>query len=261
MTETGGVRLDREGPVPVLVVDRPEAANALDLAVLDLIETALADLEADATCRCVVVTGGGDRAFSAGGDIAEMRDLPASAGPAFVARGQEVLGRLASSRLVSIAALNGHALGGGAELALACDLRVGAEEATFGFPEVGVGLIPGWGGTQRALRLAGPSAAKLAVLTGRRLPMVEAHRLGLVDMVVERAKVLATALELAAEIAARSPSAVLASKRAIEGGAGLPLQDGLALEATAWLENFDTEDRVEGLTAFLERRAPRWSGR
>jgi len=188
-----------------------------------------------------------------------MRDLPSSHGPAFVARGQEVLERLASSRLVSIAALNGHALGGGAELALACDLRVGAEEATFGFPEVGVGLIPGWGGTQRAVRLVGPSRAKLVILTGRRLAMAEAHRLGLVDVLAERIQVLATAVELAAEIAAKSPAAVMASKRAIDDGAGLPLRDGLAVEAAAWQENFATSDRVEGLTAFLERRAPRWS--
>ena len=259
MTQIGGIRLDRARPVPVIMVDRPETANALSLVALDGIERALDELEADATCRCVVVTGGGERAFSAGGDIAQMRDLPSSHGPAFVARGQEVLERLASSRLVSIAALNGHALGGGAELALACDLRVGAEEATFGFPEVGVGLIPGWGGTQRAVRLVGPSRAKLVILTGRRLAMAEAHRLGLVDVLAERIQVLATAVELAAEIAAKSPAAVMASKRAIDDGAGLPLRDGLAVEAAAWQENFATSDRVEGLTAFLERRAPRWS--
>ena len=260
MTEESGVRLRREGQVPVVVIDRPDAANALSLAVLDGIEAALAELESEPACRCVVVSGGGVRVFSAGGDIAQMRDLPKADGPAFVARGQEVLQRLASSRLISIAALNGHALGGGAELALACDLRVGAEEATFGFPEVGVGLIPGWGGTQRALRLAGPAGAKLAILTGRRLPMTEAFRLRLVDVVVPREQVLAAAIALASEIAALSPSAVVASKRSIDAGADLSLKEGLAAEAAAWLENFATEDRVEGLTAFLERRPPRWTG-
>lgn len=261
MMERPSVRVERDGQVPVVLVDRPEAANALSLEVLDGIEAAFAALEADSTCRCVVVSGAGTRVFSAGGDIAQMRDLPKAEGPAFVARGQAVLERLASSRLVSIAALNGHALGGGAELALACDLRVGAEGATFGFPETGVGLIPGWGGTQRAVRLVGPSRAKLAILTGRRLPMAEAFRLGLVDVLVPREQVLTAAIELAAEIAAMSPSAVHASKRAIDGGAGLPLRDGLVVEAAAWQKNFATDDRVEGLTAFLERRPPRWSGR
>ncbi|MDQ6692453.1 MAG: enoyl-CoA hydratase-related protein [Candidatus Dormibacteraeota bacterium] len=254
------MRLELDKQAAMIVIDRPDAANALNLDVLDGVESALDELESNPACRCVVVIGAGSRIFSAGGDIPQMRDLPTASGPAFVARGQEVLNRLASSRLVSIAALNGHALGGGAELALACDLRVGAEEATFGFPEVGVGLIPGWGGTQRALRLVGPSRAKLVVLSGRRLPMPEAFRLGLVDIVVKRDQVAPVALELAVEIAAQSPSALVASKQAIDGGADLTLRDGLALEAAAWQANFATQDRVEGLTAFLERRPPRWSG-
>ena len=254
------VRVERDGPVPLLVIDRQEAANALSLEVLDGLEAALDQLEGDRRTRCFVVTGAGERVFSAGGDIAQMRDLSVAEGPAFVGRGQAVLDRLAQCRLVSIAALNGHALGGGAELALACDLRVAAEEATFGFPEVGVGLIPGWGGTQRAVRLLGPARAKLVILTGRRLPAAEALRLGLVDVVVPRRDLLVSALELAAEISRQSPPAVVASKRAIDRGADLPIADGLAVEAAEWLENLATPERVEGLTAFLDRRPPRWGG-
>jgi enoyl-CoA hydratase len=253
------VRVERHRDVAILVIDRVASANALNLEVLDRLETALDELENERGTRCVVVTGAGDKVFSAGGDIAQMRDLSVNEGPGFVTRGQTVLCRFAKSRLVSIAALNGHALGGGAELALACDLRIAAEEATFGFPEVGVGLIPGWGGTQRALRLIGPARAKLFILTGRRLGAAEALRLGLVDAVVPRGSVVTTALELGAEICRQSPTAVVTSKRAIDRGAGLTLADGLAVEAAEWLDNFAGPDRVEGLTAFLERRPPRWS--
>jgi enoyl-CoA hydratase/carnithine racemase len=252
------IKLQLDGPVPILVIDRPDAANSLDLAALDELESLLSELEHDRLVRTVLITGSGDRVFSAGGDIGQMRDLAVSDGPEFVTRGQQVLSRLAASRLISIAAIRGHALGGGAELALACDLRVMGRDATFGFPEVGVGLIPGWGGTQRALRIAGPAHAKLAILTGRRLSAADAQTLGLVDVVVPGIDVLSAATALAVEIASRSPRAVLASKRAIDGGLGLPIAQGLQVEADAWLENFATSDRVEGLTAFLERRPPRW---
>jgi enoyl-CoA hydratase len=254
------IRLDRSGAVPRLVIDRPETANSIDLATLDALETGLDALEADRSVRCVIVTGGLPNIFSAGGDIGQMRSLGVEEGRAFVQRGQSVLRRLSESRIVSIAAINGHALGGGAELALACDLRVAAEEATIGFPEVAVGLIPGWGGTQRAVRLLGPSRAKLIVLTARRLGARAALELGLVDVVVPRDQVLAEADRLASEILDNSPAAVEASKLSITRGADLPMNAALEQEADAWLDNFRTRDRTEGLTAFLEKRSPRWSG-
>jgi enoyl-CoA hydratase len=252
------VRLERAGGVPRLVIDRPESANAIDLATLDSLEAALDALEADLSVRCLIVTGGMPKIFSAGGDIGQMRSLGVAEGRAFVLRGQYVMRRLSESRIVSIAAINGHALGGGAELALACDLRVAADEATIGFPEVAVGLIPGWGGTQRAVRLLGPSRAKLIILTGRRLRADAARELGLVDIVVPGDEVLAEADRLASEIIANSPSAVEASKLAITQGADLRMDHALRVEAGAWLANFGKNDRTEGLTAFLEKRNPRW---
>jgi enoyl-CoA hydratase/carnithine racemase len=260
MTGSGGrtVRIEINDVVATIVLDRPEAANAIDLHMLGEIGRSLDTLEANPSIRCLIVTGAG-KVFSAGGDIEQMRQLTAEQGEAFVAEGQTVLERLASSRMVVIAALNGHALGGGLELALACDIRIADMRATIGFPEVGLGLIPGWGGTQRAAHLLGHSRASLLVLTGDRLAARDAERLGLVDQVVEDGTVREAAGKLADRIGSNSPVAVAASKRALMAAQRSSYAEGFQQERQVWRDAFATHDRVEGLTAFLEKRRPNWT--
>jgi enoyl-CoA hydratase len=243
--------------VALLTIDRPATLNAIDAEVLADIEGAVTTLEASTSVRVVVLTGQG-RAFVAGGDIAHMASLAPAEGERWVTWGQAVLGRLERLPQVSIAAINGYALGGGLELALACDLRIAAETAQLGLPEVRVGLIPGWGGTQRLLRLVGPSRARELILTGRAVTAEEALRLGVVSRVVAGDRLLAACHELAREICGASPTAVRAAKRALVEGADLPMNAALGEEAAAWLANFVTWNRTEGLTAFVERRPPVW---
>jgi enoyl-CoA hydratase len=252
--------LDWAPAAALLTFNRPEALNAVDAAVLDDLERALARLEAEDDARVVVLTGAG-RAFVGGGDIAHMAALAPDEGERFVHRGQALLRRLERLPKVTVAAINGFALGGGLEIALACDLRVAAEGAELGLPEVTVGLIPGWGGTQRLVRLVGRGVAKDVIFTGRRLSAEEARALGLVNRVVPAAALLDACRELAARLARASFVAIRQAKKAIDEGAELGLDQGLVLEAEAWLVNFCTGDRVEGLRAFLEERRPAYRGR
>jgi enoyl-CoA hydratase/carnithine racemase len=254
---TASVVAVREGRVGIIRLDRPETSNAIDLEVLGELEVAIAGFESDSEARAVVVTGSG-RSFSAGGDLTVMRDLDLVHGRQFIERGHQVMNQIAGSRLVSIAAVNGYALGGGAELAVACDIRIAAESALLGFPEVSIGLYPAWGGTQRASRLIGPGRAKLLMLSGERISAAEAERIGLVDRVVPNAELFATSVELARRIAANSPTAVRQTKMAIATGLDLPLSAALRLEIEGWMVNLATRDRVEGLNAVLERRKPDW---
>ncbi|HZU18766.1 MAG TPA: enoyl-CoA hydratase/isomerase family protein [Candidatus Dormibacteraeota bacterium] len=251
-------RLERRDRVAILAIDRPEAANAIDQAVLAELEEALRRLETEPRLRAILFTGAGG-VFSAGGDIRTMRDMTVEEGRRFVEDGHRVLDAIAASHLVSVAAIDGAALGGGAELALACDLRIASERAVLGFPEVQLGLYPGWGGTQRAVRVLGPSRAKLLMLTGERVDARQAFDLGLVDRVVPADRLLPACLELAERVAVNSPTAVRQTKMAIVHGSEQALATALRLEIEGWMVNFATPDRVEGLTAFLERRAPRWS--
>jgi enoyl-CoA hydratase len=254
------VRLERHGEVAVLAIDRRPAANAIDEAVLRDLEDAFIATEEDGGVRAVVVTGAGDGPFSAGGDVRAMRDMTVAEGRRFVELGHRVMNRIAGSDVVSVAAVGGAALGGGAELALACDIRVAADTAVLGYPEVRLGLYPAWGGTQRAARALGPSRTMLLMLTGDRVPAAEALRLGLVDRVVQAPDVMTEALAIATRIARNSPSAVRQAKMAITHGAEQSLTPALRLEIEGWMVNFAHPDRVEGLTAFLERREPRWAG-
>jgi enoyl-CoA hydratase len=253
------VRVEVEPPFADLVLDRADALNAIDERVLGELEDAFERLEADESVRVVVITGAG-KAFVAGGDIAAMQRMTVPEGERFVRRGHDLLLRIERSRLVVIAALNGYALGGGTELALACDLRVASERATLGLPETTIGLFPGWGGTQRLLRLVGLGAAKDLVFTGRRIDAAEALRLRLVERVVPHDELGAAARELAAAIAGNGPVAVSQAKKALNQGANMALDQAIAMEIEAWLVNFGTADRVEGLLAFLEKRKPRFSG-
>ena len=244
-----------------LTITRPAALNALNRQVLDDLAEALGMLENDPGIRVVVVTGAG-RAFVAGADIGEIAALPDGlAAEAFSRYGQRVFHRLAESRLVSIMAINGYALGGGLELALAGDLRLMAESARVGQPEIGLGIIPGFGGTQRLARLIGEGRALELVLTGRQIPAGEALRLGLVNQVLADGELLASAEQLAAELAARAPLALAAAKRAVRGGLDHELAAGLAGEAALFGSVAATQDAREGTDAFLHKRQPHFTGR
>lgn len=244
----------------LVTFNRPEALNAVDAGMLEDLGEVLAGLEQDSDAHVVVLTGAG-RAFVGGGDIGHMAGLSLDEGERFVSLGQGLLRRLERLPKVTVAAINGYALGGGLEIALACDFRIAAEPAEVGFPEVSVGLIPGWGGTQRLVRLVGRGVAKDLILTGRRLPATEALRLGVVHRVVPLEQLLESCRELAATLARNSFLAIRQAKKAIDEGAELGLDQGLVLEAEAWLVNFCSADRTEGLRAFVEKRRPVYRSR
>ena len=256
----GTVELEREDRLAIVRLNRPAALNALNLDVVADVNTALDELEAGPP-GAAILTGAGDRAFAAGGDIAQMRDLRVDEGPAFVLAGQRLTRRFERLPCAIIAAINGYCLGGGLELALACDIRLASELAVLGLPEVGVGLIAGWGGTQRLARLIGPGKAKWLAMSGERIDAATALRLGVVEAVYPADRLLVEARALGARIAANAPVAVRETKYSISEGSALPIDDGLQVEREAWLANFATADRVEGLSAFLERRPARFVGR
>ena len=245
--------------VALVTLDRPQVMNALSFALLDELAAALAALDADPACRVIVITGAGERAFAAGVDI---RELAAQTPDSLLERDPfAVVERIPGMRVPVIAAVRGFALGGGLELALACDLVVASDDAQLGLPELGLGVIPGAGGTQRLSRAVGRARALEVILTGRRLRADEAERLGLVTAVVPAADTLSHALELAARIAAAPPLAVTSAKAAVNASTRLPLVDGIRFERAAFAALFGTEDGHEGMTAFLEKRPPAWTGR
>lgn len=245
--------------VALLTLDRPEVLNALSFALLGELGEHLSTLDADPTCRAVVITGAGERAFAAGVDI---RELAAQTGAGLLAADPfGVVDRIGGLRIPVIAAVRGFALGGGCELALACDLVVLGDDAQLGLPELALGVIPGAGGTQRLTRAIGRARAMEVILTGRRIRADEADRLGLATAVVPAAETVDRALELAGRIAALPPLAVSAAKAAVNAAQELPLADGIRLERARFADLFGTEDQAEGMAAFLEKRTPSWSGR
>ena len=233
--------------------------NALSFDLLDALADALEALDADPACRAIVLTGAGTRAFAAGADIKELATQTSSS----LAEGRrfEVWDRLGAVRTPLIAAVRGFALGGGCELAMTCDMIVAGDDATFGQPEIAIGVMPGAGGTQRLTRAIGSARAMELILTGRSIGAAEAERLGLVTRVVPADATLDAALELAARIAGMPPLAVRAAKAAVRDASERPLSIGLAEERAAFFALFDTEDQAEGMQAFTDKRAPVWSGR
>jgi enoyl-CoA hydratase len=251
------------GPPPpgvaLLTIDRPEALNAISFALLQELVRVLRDLDAGLDCRCVVLTGSGSRAFAAGADIGELaRQSPASLR---TGGGFEPWDQLQAIGLPIIAAVRGYALGGGCELAMACDLIVAGEDAQFGQPEIKLGVIPGAGGTQRLTRAIGKARAMDMILTGRSISAREAEAAGLVSLVVPAEATVDRALELAGRIATMPPLAVRAAKAMVNRAAETVLADGLAAERQAFFDLFATEDQAEGMAAFAEKRAPTWRGR
>lgn len=244
--------------VALVTLNRPRALNALSFALLLRLAEAVEALDADPACRAIVITGAGTRAFAAGADVAELAEQTTeslAASPGF--RGWD---RVAAVATPTIAAVRGYALGGGAELAMACDMVVAAEDATFGQPEIRLGIIPGAGGTQRLARAVGKARAMELVLTGRRILAPEAERLGLVTRIVPPTETLTAALDLAEAVAAGPAAAVRAAVAAIRAAFEGPLADGLATERRLFGALFGTPDQEEGMRAFLERREPSWQG-
>ncbi len=253
------VRVEREDGVAVLTIDRQEKLNALDPQVTEEIGQALLELEAEGP-RAIIVTGAGERSFVAGADISAMSVMSPLEAKRFSEIGHAAMALLDRSPVPTIAAVNGYALGGGCEVAIACDIRIAAENATFGFPEVSLGILPGMGGTQRLPHLVGPAFAKELIFTGRRIGVEEAREIGLVNRVVPQGEALSVARELAAEIAANGPLAVRHAKAAMNRALDVDLVSGLEYEADQFALLFTTEDAREGMGAFAERRKPEFRG-
>jgi enoyl-CoA hydratase len=253
--------LERGDAYAVVTLNRPKVMNALNRALFAELDDAFATLAGDSAIRAVILTGAGEKAFAAGADIAELASLSATEGQKLAQRGQAVFRRIETCGKPVIAAIQGFALGGGCELAMSCTIRIASERARLGQPEVKLGLLPGYGGTQRLPRLAGKGAALKLLLTGDMVGAEEAFRIGLVDEVVPAEALMSRAETLARAIAQQAPLAVSACLRAVDGGYDLPLDAGLELEASLFGLACATEDKAEGTRAFLEKRAPVWQGR
>jgi enoyl-CoA hydratase len=239
-----------------ITIDRPDRRNAFDWEMVDAFHGVLDELEERRDVRVAIVRSALERVWVAGGDIAVMRDLSVAEGARFVYTGHRLMRRLEESPVVFVAAVGGFALGGGTELALACDFVVASEAATFGVPETTLGLFPGWGGTQRLPRAVGLQRAKELVYTGRRVPAAEAVEIGLALKAVPPDELEPAALALARAVIKNSPTAIRRVKQAMTQGVRVPLDQGLVIEAEAWVANLASPNRVEGLAAFLEKREP-----
>lgn len=246
--------------VALLTIDRPHRHNAIDPDTNEAMARWLAELDRDAQVRCIVITGAGDKAFCAGADLKERAAMSPEDVHAFHDGLRRALRAVEEAPQVFVAALNGAALGGGLELALACDLRIAADSAELGLPEVSLGIIPGGGGTQRLPRLVGVARAKDLVLTARRVGAAEALAIGLVGRVAPAARLVEDALAYAGEVARNAPVSLRQAKRAIDGGLHLPLDEALALENRLYQDCLGTRDRVEALRAFAEKRPPAFTG-
>ncbi len=247
--------------IALLTIDRQEKLNALNSQVLTELEAALEAARNDPGVGCVIVTGAGPKAFVAGADIGELATMTPLTGRDHALRGQAVFNRIESLGKPVIAAINGFALGGGCELALACTLRIASENARLGQPEVKLGILPGYGGSQRLARIVGKGRAMEICLTAEPIPAEEAFRIGLVNRVVPAGEAVSAAREIARKIVANGPIAVAYTMEAIHHGLEMPLEDGLFLEATLFGLCASTADMREGMSAFLEKRSPRFEGK
>ncbi|KRQ87892.1 putative enoyl-CoA hydratase echA8 [Caloramator mitchellensis] len=246
--------LQKEENIAVLTISRPKALNALNTKVLKELDGAIDEIENDNEIYALVITGDGEKAFVAGADIAEMKDMNPKEARNFSILGNKVFRRIESLRIPTIAAVNGYALGGGCELAMACDIRIASETAKFGQPEVGLGITPGFGGTQRLSRIVGKSKAKELIFTGDVIDANEALRIGLVNKVVKKEELIDEAKKLANKISQNAPIAVGLAKAAIDRGYQADIDTAIMYEAEVFSQCFATEDQKDGMTAFTEKR-------
>ncbi|MEM2281693.1 MAG: enoyl-CoA hydratase/isomerase family protein [Candidatus Bathyarchaeia archaeon] len=255
------LKVEREENVLWLILNRPHRLNAFNDVLMEELADALDTAERDPSIRCVVITGEGDRAFSAGADITMFPKATPVKAEEFSRLGQKVFSNIEEMSKPVIAAINGFALGGGLELALACDFRIAAEHAELGSPEINLGLIPGWGGTQRLVRIVGLAKAKEMVMLGTRLKAEEALRIGLVHKVVHYEKLRDDVRELAKKLSEGPPIALKYAKFALNFGTQVPLEAGLRIESGLMALTFSTEDLKEGVEAFMSRRKPEFKGK
>lgn len=248
------VLLEKKGHIAVATINRPQALNALNSDVLTDLDELVNVVRADSDIRALVITGSGAKAFVAGADIGEMSTLTPEEGEAFGKHGNDVFRRIETLPIPTIAAVNGFALGGGCELSMACDIRICADTAVFGQPEVGLGITPGFGGTQRLARLVSPGMAKQLIYTARNIKADEAYRIGLVNAVYPAEELLPQAEKLANTIAANAPIAVRACKKAINEGLQVDMDAAVVIEEKLFGSCFKTADQIEGMGAFLEKR-------
>ncbi len=260
MGEYKNIILEFDPPAAILKVNRPRALNALNPETIRELSEALDEILNHKEIRGVILTGEGEKAFIAGADISRMPDMSPQEAERFAEEGQKLTLKMEEYPLPIIAAVNGYALGGGTELALACDFIYASPKAVFGQPEVNLGIIPGFGGTQRLARVVGVNQAMEIILTGRHIPAEEAYRIGLVNKLVE-GDLIEEAKKTISEIAGRGPLAVMYAKKAVRRGLELAIEAGLELERSLFGLVFASEDRIEGVKAFLEKRKPEFKGK
>lgn len=254
------VLVAHEGPVAIVTLHRPDKLNALDAQLLGELDGVVAKLAARADVRCAVLTGSGEKAFAAGADITAMSEMTPAQAKAFSELGHRVCASIEAAPFPVIGAVNGFALGGGCEIALACDFLHASEKARFGQPEVNLGVIPGFGGTQRLARRVGLARARELCFTGDMLAAEEALRLGLVNAVHPHAELLPKVLDVARKIAQKGPLAIAACKRVLREGADTTLTRACAMETEAFAGLFATADQREGMAAFLAKRPAKFTG-
>lgn len=252
--------IEKQEDICIVKINNPQAMNALNSTVLSELDCAFSQIESDQTIKVVILTGEG-RAFVAGADISQMSTMSAAEGKAFGEQGAAVFRKIEQLKVPVIAAVNGFALGGGCELAMACDIRIASAKAKFGQPEVGLGITPGFSGTQRLPRLVGMGVAKELIYTADIIGADEAYRIGLVNKVAEPEALMDLAIEMAKKIASKAPIAVRYSKEAINRGCQVDIDTAIAIEANLFGLCFASEDQKEGMSSFLNKKAPEFKNK